>query len=457
MKDKKITVEKVGKVPGSAGGLSLNDDFVNEIKEHLETVPSLKGARGPHGASGEQGRRGRRGLKGETGEVGVDGDHGVDGKAGDEGIQGKDGPIGLTGRQGVGAQGPKGDKGDKGNTGEQGEKGKQGRTGPGGGRGGAGRSAATTDFNSISLVGTDLVFLREKAGPLGPTITVDLSSLAGQGAFVGLGPWRSRTEIVSPPATGQLRFNNVDPELATELFLHETNSNGEDLANFLALLEAGDLVYIQVANDSTKFILCEISSNTDSGVFVTLGLANVSQQGGAIAQNATVNVIATIAGGGVASVANNALQARRTTDFTLTTAFVDVALDATDIESDAAVIEHDNTNTDNVDFKITGTYEVTYEVTPDADVGTPNRNKMLNARMRLNDAGVGIPGSIARTSFFRDGSLDGFKFDNHLTVNFIANFTAGDFITLQLSKTLIGGSTGLAVGNEISIKAKRLL
>ena len=239
--------------------------------------------------------------------------------------------------------------------------------------------------------------------------------------------------------------------------MHETNSNGEDLANFLALLEAGDLVYIQVANDSTKFILCEISSNTDSGVFVTLGLANVSQQGGAIAQNATVNVIATIAGGGVASVANNALQARRTTDFTLTTAFVDVALDATDIESDAAVIEHDNTNTDNVDFKITGTYEVTYEVTPDADVGTPNRNKMLNARMRLNDAGVGIPGSIARTSFFRDGSLDGFKFDNHLTVNFIANFTAGDFITLQLSKTLIGGSTGLAVGNEISIKAKRLL
>lgn len=299
MKDKKIKVEKVGKVPGSAGGLSLNEDFVDEIKQHLETVPELVGARGQRGAGGEQGRRGRRGLKGETGDSGVDGDHGVDGKTGDDGVKGNVGATGLTGRQGgIGPQGLKGDKGDQGDKGEQGEKGKQGRTGPGGGRGAAGRSAATTDFNSISLVGTDLIFAREKAGPLGPSITVDLSSLAGQGGFVGLGPWRSRTEIVSPPASGQLRFNNADPESATELFLHETNDNGEDLANFLALLEAGDLLYIQQANDSTKFILCEISSNTDSGVFVTLGLADVAQQGTAIAQDEPVNVIATIAGGG---------------------------------------------------------------------------------------------------------------------------------------------------------------
>lgn len=296
MKDKKITVEKVGKVPGSAGGLSLNEDFVNEIKEHLETVPSLVGARGPHGASGEQGRRGRRGLKGETGTGGMDGDHGVDGKPGVDGVKGNVGATGLTGRQGViGPQGVKGDKGDKG---EQGEKGKQGRVGPGGGRGAAGRSAATTDFSSISLVGADLVFARDKAGPLGPDITVDLSPLAGQGGFVGLGPWRFRTEIVAPPASGQVRFNNADPESATELFLHETNSNGEDLANFLALLEAGDLLYIQNSGDSSQFILCEISSNTDSGVYVTLGLANVSQQGTAIAQDTSVNIIATIAGGG---------------------------------------------------------------------------------------------------------------------------------------------------------------
>lgn len=454
MKDKKITVEKVGKVPGKLGGLSLNDDFVDEIKEYLETVPSLIGARGPHGASGEQGRRGRRGLKGETGAVGVDGDHGVDGKTGDEGVQGKDGVIGLTGRQGVGAEGPKGVKGDKGDKGEPGEKGKQGRTGPGGGRGGAGRSAATTDFSSISLVGTDLVFARDKAGPLGPDITVDLSTLGGQAGFVGLGPWRSRTEIVSPPASGQLRFDNADPELATELFLHETNNNGEDLANFLALLEAGDLIYIQVANDSSKFILCEISSNTDSGVFVTLGLANVAQQGGAIAQNETVNVIATIAGGGGASVVNAAVQARRTTTFTLTTAFVDVTLDATDVETDAAIIEHDNVNTDDIDIKVTGTYEITYE----ADILTNAiSNSTINGegRVRLNNAGTGINGSLALSCAFRDNNITGNDFNSHLSVTFIANLTAGDFITLQLQKTEIGGSD-VFVADRIHFQAKRI-
>jgi len=455
MKDKKITVEKVGKVPGSAVGLSLNDDLVNEIKEHLETVPSLKGARGPHGASGEQGRRGRRGLKGETGTGGMDGDHGVDGATGCDGVKGDDGAIGLTGRQGVGAQGPKGDKGIQGDKGVQGEKGKQGRVGPGGGRGAAGRSAATTDFNSISLVGTDLIFLREKAGPLGPSITVDLSSLAGQGGFVGLGPWRFRTEIIAPPATGQLRFNNADPESATELFLHETNSNGEDLANFIALLEAGDLIYIQQANDSSKFILCEISSNTDSGTFATLGLANVAQQGGAIAQNTAVNVIATIAGGGgVGAIINESLQVRRSTSFTLGTAFVDVTLDSTDVETDAAVIEHNNIATDDIDIKVNGFYRVTVKADIDPTAAGTD-NIAANVRVRLNDAGTGIAGSLGKASSFEDGSIEGDDMFNQVTCNFITALTAGDKLTLQMNKNETGG-TGTYTAEEIVLTVERL-
>lgn len=455
MKDKKITVEKVGKVPGKLGGLSLNDDFVDEIKEYLETVPSLIGARGPHGTSGEQGRRGRRGLKGETGAVGIDGDHGVDGKTGDDGIQGKDGEIGLTGRQGVGAEGPKGDKGDKGEQGEPGEKGKQGRTGPGGGRGGAGRSAATTDFNSITLVGTDLIFARDKAGPLGPSITVDLSSLAGQGGFVGLGPWRSRTEIVSPPASGQLRFNNADPESATELFLHETNSNGEDLANFLALLEAGDLIYIQVANDSSKFILCEISSNTDSGVFVTLGLANVAQQGGAIAQNETVNVIATIAGSVASAVFNDCVAASRSTVFSLTTAFVDITLDVTGLETNPSILEHNNVNTDDLDIKADGTYILIYSFNVDP-VTTTNSTITADARVRLNDTTV-VAGSERSQGSFVDNQIVGDELPAQMTGTVVATLSAGDKVTLQLKKTEIGGSGEQYDATGIIFSAIRLL
>lgn len=458
MKDKKITVEKVGKVPGSLKGLSLNDDLVNEIKEHLETVPSLVGARGPHGASGEQGRRGRRGLKGETGTGGMDGDHGVDGKTGDDGVQGKDGATGLTGRQGgLGPQGIKGDKGDKGDKGEQGEKGKQGRTGPGGGRGASGKGH-TPPFTSISLVGTDLIFARGKEGPLGPDITVDLSPLSGQGGFVGLGPWRFRTEIVAPPATGQLRFNNVDPESATELYLHETNSNGEDLANFIALLEAGDLVYIQQSNDSSKFILCEISSNTDSGTFATLGLANVAQQGGAIAQNTSVNVIATIAGGGGSgAIINDAVQARRTTDLLLTTAYVDVTLDSTDVESDAAVIEHDAI-TDRIVAKVTGLYEISYEVDVENTITTGSVLITADGRVRVNDTGVEIPGSIAQNGAFRDTSLDGENFNCHLSNTFMVSLTANDFVTLQLRMTEIpGADSGDFDAVRTTLQVKRLI
>lgn len=284
-----------------------------------------RGARGDAGDGGATGKDGAEGANGPRGEVGAVGLPGSDGDDGEVGKTGERGVGGLTGKRGEhGTPGAKGDKGDKGDQGEVGPRpahkwegtrlsfekpnGQFGRSvnlqGPGGGRGpsgsGGGKSA-NPGFSSIALVGTDLIFARDTAGPLGPDITVDLSSLVGQGGFVGLGPWRSRTEIVAPPGSGQLRFNNADPELATELFLHETNENGEDLANFIALIEDGDLVYIQVASDSSQFILCEVSTNTDNGTYVTLGLANVSQQGAAIAQNTTVNVIATIAGGGGAS------------------------------------------------------------------------------------------------------------------------------------------------------------
>ncbi len=151
-----------------------------------------------------------------------------------------------------------------------------------------------------------------------------------------------------------------------------------------------------------------------------------------------------------------AVQARRTTTVTLTTAFVDVTMDATDVENNAAIVEHDNVNTDDIDIKVDGTYQINYEVTADPDDGTPNRGMSLNGRVRLNDAGTGIAGSIAHTNFFRDASVDGNVLDNHLSCTFFADLTAGDFVTLQLSKTEISG-TGVELAAEISFKVNRIL
>jgi len=451
MNDKKIKVEKVGKVPGSARELTLNDDFVNEIKEHLETVPSLVGARGQRGADGEPGRRGRRGLKGETGETG---DHGVDGRTGDEGVEGKDGAIGKTGRQGeIGPQGVKGDKGDTGDTGPKGakgDKGEQGRTGPAGGRGGAGKSA-NPGFSEIVLNGTNLEFNRDKAGPLGPDISVDLSSLITP-SFQGLGAWRYRTETSTPPAAGQLRFDNADPGLATELYLHDSNAAAVDLSNFLGLIEVGDTLYFQDSSDATKFIVVEVGSTTDSGTFFTFGIAAIATQGGAIAQNTLTRVVAIIAGGGGGvAVANNAVQARRTTNLTLTTAFVDVTLDATDIETDDAVIEHDAV-TDRIVAKIAGTYEIFYQFNIQT-VTAQNSTIAVDGRVRLNDGGTGIVGSLAQCNAKRQhgGPLPG-----HLSCKFIATLSASDFITLQVQKTDLQNAEAYFI-NETSLQITRLI
>ena len=132
-------------------------------------------------------------------------------------------------------------------------------------------------------------------------------------------------------------------------------------------------------------------------------------------------------------VANDAVQAIRTTTLTLLTAFVDVTLNVTDVESNANVIEHDNVNTDDIDIKEPGLYEIAYEFDIDFVSGTGD---MIfgEGRVRLNDAGTGIVGSLAHCGAFEDTSIDGDEFDNHLSCKFIVNLIAGDFVTLQVRK-----------------------
>lgn len=156
------------------------------------------------------------------------------------------------------------------------------------------------------------------------------------------------------------------------------------------------------------------------------------------------------------SLVNDAVQARRTSNLVLTTAFVDVTLDVTDIETDSAVLDHDlATNTDNIIVGQPGTYRIHYGVKGDPTV-TTNRNMLLNGRVRLNDAGTGILGSVASTGFFNDSSIDGEAVPNRLDITFYATLAAADFITLQVSKTLISG-TDVDNANEITFTAERVL
>ena len=273
--------------------------------------------------------------------------------------------------------------------------------------------------------------------------------------FQGLGTWRYRTEITSPPSTGQVRFNNADPTLATEMFLHETNDLGTDVNNFLNLLSAGSLFYIQDRSDAGNFFIVEISTNVDNGTDRTFGIANITLTGVEPNQNTRVLIVA-VESGGTPPAANDVAQARRTTDLVLTTAFVDVTLDTTDVETDAAVLNHDLvTNTDNIIIGATGTYKIGYEVDIEGSTFTES-TITVDGRVRLNDAGTGIAGSNALCGVFSDGSIIAEFMQNHLSQTFYANLTSGDFITLQLEKVEIGG-VAVFTATRILLTAERCL
>ncbi len=140
------------------------------------------------------------------------------------------------------------------------------------------------------------------------------------------------------------------------------------------------------------------------------------------------------------SLVNDVAQARRTTDFELTTAFVDITFDTTDVETDSAVLDHDLvTNTDNIIIGQPGTYKISYEV--DIEVDTTGESTITaEGRVRVNDGGVGLPGSDALCGVFSDGSIPGDFMQNHLSQSFYVTLAAGDFVTLQLEKVEISGT-----------------
>lgn len=117
--------------------------------------------------------------------------------------------------------------------------------------------------------------------------------VAGGSAVTGIGIWRYRTETSAPPSSGQLRFNNSDIESATVMWLHETNSDGTDMANFLDQLGVGAFLYIQDRTDAGNFIVVQIASNVDSGSYRTFSIALVELQGVTPSNNTQVAIVAT--------------------------------------------------------------------------------------------------------------------------------------------------------------------
>lgn len=167
----------------------MSPQIAEDVRELILSTPEFRGEEGETGSQGEDGEQGSRGEPGRRG------------RRGEKGFPGTDG-TGTDGRQGeIGAQGEPGDRGPRGPRGAKGLKGETGlapghefkRTslrfrkpdgtwgefvdlrGPQGAGGGGGRGrTSTTAITDASLVGSDLVLVRDG---LGQNIIVDLSTL----------------------------------------------------------------------------------------------------------------------------------------------------------------------------------------------------------------------------------------------------------------------------------------
>ena len=141
----------------------------------------------------------------------------------------------------------------------------------------------------------------------------------GGGGFNGLGLWRYRTATGSTPSSGQLQFNNTTIASATELYIHNTNDNGTDMSAFLGSLSSGSLLYIQVQDDSTQFVVVEIGTSSLAGSVYTFPILNIETEGTAPTNNTQVALVAsgTGSGGGGSSITVQDEGISLTTDVTL--------------------------------------------------------------------------------------------------------------------------------------------
>jgi len=328
-----------------------------------------------------------------------------------------------------------------------------------------------------SVIGTEVMRM-DDTGVLGPSASAPTWYLVSDESASGTNPIYA---FNNDNNTGLGRNAAGEPSLigaGTELMRLAVGG----VSVFANLLVSGDVRGSTVnsyelenaASTATNPTLLPNRADSDTGIGGIAGVLSLIQNGVEIAQGTTAAaggllVNNDLTGAGLervltvgdlnGSIANDAVQARRTTVYTLTTAFVDITMDTTDIETDAAVLDHDlATNTDNIIAGVTGTYEVAvdYDVISTAASGDPVIS--VDTRVRLNDAGTGILGSIIAPYSYRDGSVGGAdgNISKHISNSFLVSLTATDFITLQLGKTEITGSDTFEVSN-ICVKVKRLI
>ena len=266
----------------------------------------------------------------------------------------------------------------------------------------------------------------------GTTVAFEIDGDADDNSFVnndidggGTNPWDTGFDLTAGQDRNKIegnRYNNVttiisDASTASQIGVNHhratsTPTVNDDLGDGY---EVGTVWINTSTNDS--FLL------TDS----TTGSANWEQ----------------INGGGSGTPATDlaAVQARRTTTYTLTTTATDITLGTTDIENDATTVEHDNINTDRIYVYEDGIYLISYDATGG---GTATSTHTTYARVRVNDTTI-LPGSFTENSNYQG------EYSPNSTT-FLADLDEDDYVSLQLYRD----ATTDATQNDITFSVTKL-
>lgn len=125
-----------------------------------------------------------------------------------------------------------------------------------------------------------------------------------------------------------------------------------------------------------------------------------------------------------------AVQARRTSSYTMTTTFTDIDFDTTDFENTPATLEHDPENADRFLVKENGLYLIGYRFTPGASASSTHE---AYGRVRINDTTV-IDGSLSQHKNYQ-GEY------SSASSSFFANLSANDFLSFQISRDAVADTT----------------
>ena len=85
------------------------------------------------------------------------------------------------------------------------------------------------------------------------------------------------------PGSGNFRFDNVDPTLATFIFISNDNAQGQDLSEILDDLATGSNIGMQQISNIAKAFLYDVSADViDAGAYRKILVTFLSQGGGGV-------------------------------------------------------------------------------------------------------------------------------------------------------------------------------